>query len=77
MISLLGNNTGGGASLSMGGSMSMAPDTKKSDITSVVRAHLASLKSEIQTAAASMPDAMSKYHLQDVAERIKKALDPK
>jgi hypothetical protein len=61
----------------MGGAMSMAPDTKKSDITSVVRAHLASLKSEIQTAAASMPDAMSKYHLQDVAERIKKALDPK
>jgi hypothetical protein len=77
MISLLGNNAGGGASLSMGGAMSMGPDTKKSDITSVVRAHLASLRSEIQTAAASTPDAMSKYHLQDVAERIKNALDPK
>jgi hypothetical protein len=77
MISLLGNNAGGGASLSMGGAMSMGPDTKKSDITSVVRAHLASLKSEIQTAAAGNPDAMSKYHLQDVAERIKNALDPK
>ncbi len=77
MISLLGNNAGGGITMSMGGAMSMAPDTKKSDISSVVRAHLASLKSEIQTAAASMPDAMSKYHLQDVADRIKNALDPK
>lgn len=77
MIALLGNNAGGGITMSMGGAMSMAPDTKKSDISSVVRAHLASLKSEIQTAAASMPDAMSKYHLQDVAERIKTALDPK
>jgi hypothetical protein len=77
MISLLGNNAGGGLTLSMGGAMSMGADTKKTDITSVVRAHLASLKSEIQTAAAGMPDAMSKYHLQDVAERIKNALDPK
>lgn len=77
MISLLGNNTGGGVTLSMGGAISMGPDTKKTDITSVVRAHLASLRSEIQTAAAGNPDAMSKYHLQDVAERIKNALDPK
>ena len=77
MISLLGNNAGGGMTLSMGGAMSMGADTKKSDITSVVRAHLTSLKAEIQTAAASMPDTMSKYHLQDVANRIKNALDPK
>ena len=77
MISLLGNSTGGGISMSMGGAMSMSPDTKKSDISSVVRAHLSSLKSEIQAAATTMPDAMSKYHLQDVAERIKNALDPK
>ena len=77
MISLLGNNAGNGPTMSMGGGMSMASDTKKSDITSVVRAHLASLKSEIQTAAANTPDTMSKYHLQDVAERIKNALDPK
>ena len=77
MISLLGNNAGGGVTLSMGGAMSMGPDTKKTDITSVVRAHLASLRSEIQAAAAGNPDAMSKYHLQDVAERIKNALDPK
>ena len=77
MISLLGNNAGGGVTLSMGGAMSMGPDTKKTDITSVVRAHLASLRSEIKASAAGNPDAMSKYHLQDVAERIKNALDPK
>lgn len=77
MISLLGNNAGGGVTLSMGGAISMGPDTKKTDITSVVRAHLASLRSEILAASAGNPDAMSKYHLQDVAERIKNALDPK
>ena len=77
MISLLGNNTGGGMTLSLGGSMSMGTDAKKTDVPSVVRAHLSSLRSEIQAAAPSMPDAMSKYHLQDVAERIKNALDPK
>lgn len=77
MISLLGNNAGGGATFSMGGAISMGPDTKKTDITSVVRAHLASLRTEVQAAAAGNTDAMSKYHLQDVAERIKNALDPK
>jgi hypothetical protein len=61
----------------MGGSMSMGPDAKKTDVSSVVRAHLGSLRTEIQAASSSMPDAMSKYHLQDVAERIKNALDPK
>jgi hypothetical protein len=77
MISLLGNNAGGGLTLSMGGAMSMGTDAKKTDVSSVVRAHLSSLRSEIQAAAPSMPDAMSKYHLQDVANRIKNALDPK
>lgn len=77
MISLLGNNAGGGMTLSMGGSMSMGADAKKTDVSSVVRAHLTALRSEIQAATASMPDAMSKYHLQDVAERIKNGLDPK
>jgi len=76
MISLLG---GGGASLtiSMGGAISSGPDPKKTDVTSVVRAQLSSLRSEALAAAAGSTDNMSKYHLQDVAERIKRALDPK
>lgn len=77
MISLLGNSTTASTSSSSSFSISFGPDTKKSDITSVVRAHLAGLRTEILAATAAMPDSMSKYHLQDVAERIKRALDPK
>ncbi|HEX2629934.1 MAG TPA: zinc-dependent metalloprotease [Chitinophagaceae bacterium] len=49
----------------------------KSDIKSVVRAHLATLRTEILAAAAGTPDAMTKFHLQDVAKRIDTALNPK
>jgi hypothetical protein len=49
----------------------------KSDAKSVVRAHLASLRTEINSAAAAMQDQMSKYHLQDVSARIDNALNPK
>jgi hypothetical protein len=61
----------------MGGGMSMGPDPKKTDIISVVRAHLTSLRNEINLSTSATQDNMSKYHLQDVAERIKRALDPK
>ena len=49
----------------------------KSDVVSVVKAHLASLKNEINAAAAGIADPMSKYHLQDISKRIDKALNPK
>ena len=52
-------------------------NTDNSDITSVVRAHLVSLKRDVNAAAASNADPMSKYHLQDVSNRITKVLDPK
>jgi hypothetical protein len=51
--------------------------TEKSDIKSVVRAHLAALRSEINAAASGIADQMSKFHLQDVAKRIDNALNPK
>ncbi len=56
---------------------SPAIDTENSDIISVVRAHLASLKTEVNTASAATADTMTKYHLQDIATRISDALDPK
>lgn len=67
------------ASISTGGiSFTVTPvGTDKSDIRSFVRAHLAALRSEMLAAAAGTADAMSKYHLQDVAKRIEDALDPK
>ena len=78
MSTLLGNApAAGGITISMGGAISAGPDPKKSDVTSVVRAHLSSLRSEIQAALPATTDTMSKYHLMDLSERIKKALDPK
>ncbi len=65
-------NLGGG-----GFNVNPSVNVDKSDIKSFVRAHLTSLRSEINSAAAAMSDPMSKYHLQDVAKRIDEALDPK
>jgi len=53
------------------------PNTKNSDVYSIVRGHLRALLSEINTAIPGTTDKLSKYHLQDVSERIKRALDPK
>lgn len=52
-------------------------NTDKSDIKSVVRAHLSSLQSKIKVAASGISDPMSRYHLQDILVRIDKALNPK
>jgi hypothetical protein len=52
-------------------------NTDRSDVRSVVRAHLTSLRNEVKAAAAGTTDIMSRYHLQDIAIRIDKALDPK
>jgi hypothetical protein len=79
MTSLL-NPATSSAPASSGGfsiSISFGPDVRKTDISSLTRAHLASLRSEINTAAASAQDAMTRYHLQDLSDRIRKALDPK
>jgi hypothetical protein len=49
----------------------------KTDIRSVLIAHLTALRSEIRIAAGSTADAMTRYHLQDLAKRIDNALDPR
>ncbi|MEY3432796.1 MAG: hypothetical protein RL131_732, partial [Bacteroidota bacterium] len=76
MIALLGN-TGSSVTISLGGGISSGPDPKKTDIMSTVRAHLSSLRNEVLAASATASDSMTKYHLQDVADRIKRALEPK
>ncbi|MBS1730646.1 MAG: zinc-dependent metalloprotease [Bacteroidetes bacterium] len=52
-------------------------NVKNTDVSSIVRAHLSSLRSEIVSAIPGTSDKLSKYHLQDLAQRIKVALDPK
>ncbi|MBI2284766.1 MAG: zinc-dependent metalloprotease [Bacteroidetes bacterium] len=51
--------------------------TNRSDVYSIARAQLVQLRSQVSAAAASATDRMSKIHLQDLSEKIKKALDPK
>ncbi|MCE6989115.1 zinc-dependent metalloprotease [Dyadobacter sp. CY323] len=52
-------------------------ELEKTDLPSIARAHLESLKTTLQSAIAKNPDKLTKYHLQDVLQRIKIALDPK
>jgi hypothetical protein len=54
-----------------------ATNIDKSDIVSFVRAHLATLRSEVNAAALASTDTMTRYHLQDIANRIDNALNPK
>jgi hypothetical protein len=49
----------------------------KSDAKSIIRAHLAALRTEIAAAGARAADPLTKYHLQDLADRINKLLNPK
>lgn len=59
-----------------GGNAEPTIDTKKSDIISYVRGHARELKAMVDAAAAS-GDRATKYHLQDLSDRLKKMLDPK
>jgi hypothetical protein len=52
-------------------------DATKTDVSSIARAQLVSLRTEIRAATAGMTDNMSRYHLSDLVERINHALDPK
>lgn len=68
------------AAISFGGFGPAAPSlvsAEKSDVKAVVKAHLQRLKAEAGTAASLYTDTMSKIHLQDISDRITKALDPK
>ncbi len=52
-------------------------DIKNTDIPSIARAQLVELRNEITAAIPREKDKLSKYHLQDLLERIKQALNPK
>ena len=55
----------------------MNANTRNTDVTSVARAELVALKTQVDGAIPGTADKMSKYHLQDVLFRLTKALDPK
>jgi len=54
-----------------------SPDPRKTDIPSVARGMLRQLKTEVRAAIPATTDRMSRFHLQDVADRIDRILDPK
>lgn len=56
---------------------SILNNTWNTDAVSVARGQLLALKKQVDGAIPATADKMSKYHLQDVSQRIKKALDPK
>jgi hypothetical protein len=64
-----GGRGGGGGSTSLSAS--------QSDVLSVVKGQLRDLDSTIKSAAAAQSDALSKYHLLDLTDRIENALDSK
>jgi hypothetical protein len=78
MIALVAPASASAPAASMGGfTISLSPDMRRSDVSSLTRAHLASLRTEIVAATSRTSDGMSRYHLQDLSDRIRKALDPK
>jgi hypothetical protein len=52
-------------------------NTANTDVPSVARGELKSLLVAVNAAIPATSNKLSKYHLQDLSERIKKALDPK
>lgn len=52
-------------------------DIKKTDLISTAKGTLRALRAEITAAIPKTADKMSKYHLQDMAERINLTLNPK
>lgn len=50
---------------------------ERSDVYSIARAQLVQLRGQVAAAANTATDRMSRIHLQDLADKIKKSLDPK
>jgi hypothetical protein len=67
----------GGFTITFGGSSAPTIDTKKSDILSYLKGHARELKALADVAAAAAGDKATKYHLQDLSDRLRKILDPK
>jgi Met-zincin/Domain of unknown function (DUF5117)/Domain of unknown function (DUF5118) len=66
----------GGFTIIFGGGGTPAVDSKKSDLLSVLKGHARELK-QLADAAAITPDKMTKYHLQDISDRLNRMLNPK
>ncbi len=59
-----------------GSSFLPAPDVSRSDIRPLLRQQMRRLRTEAQSAARRSTDGVARAHLEDVAERIERMLDP-
>ena len=66
----------GGIIITIGNAAPTTVDAKKSDLLSYLKGHARELKAMADAAAAGTADKASKYHLQDLSDRLKKILDP-
>jgi hypothetical protein len=66
-------------SISLGAAFGMPSSVNiiNTDVFSIAKGELRALQIEITAASNLNTDKVSKYHLQDLADRIKKGLDPK
>jgi hypothetical protein len=66
-----------GFTISFGGFAPPQLDVKKGDILSYLKGHARELKALADAASVGVADKNSKYHLQDLSDRLKHILDPK
>ena len=59
------------------GNAGPAMDNKKTDLFSYLKGNARELKALCDAAAIGTSDKTTKYHLQDLSDRLKKILDPK
>ena len=59
------------------GSKTKTVDLNETDLPSITRGQLVSLKNTLKSSAVKATDKLTRLHLQDLASRIEKALDPK
>ena len=78
-LSAIINPTSGSATtLSFQGfTITMGADASRSDLPAIARGQLQQLRSQILAAIPLTTDKLSKLHLQDLQEKIKRTLDPK
>ncbi len=71
-------SSAGGLVFSFGASSApVVVDTKKSDLLSALKGHAKELKALIDAATVTTTDKMTRYHQQDISDRIAKMLNPK
>jgi Met-zincin len=51
-------------------------DLAQTDLPSIARGHLISLRSELKASTLRMTDKLSRYHIEDLVARIDKGLNP-